>query len=144
VWLNFKISHKETPQQYCARKESMKNRTIKKETPEERESRIAYIKEKSIKLEEEKAVKATREFEKYLTREERNLQNPTFPTKYNKKPTELDKHLKRMKKEEYKEKRQIALEASRERDRQRQRDIDSDLSKNLKLNFYKFYKTFVI
>jgi hypothetical protein len=129
VWLNsFKISHKETPQQYRARKESMEKRTIKKETPEERESRIAYMKEKSIKIAQEKADKEQREFEKYLTREERNLQNPTFPKKYKKNPTELDKHLQRMKREEHKEKRQIALEASIERDRERQRRIDSDLA----------------
>jgi len=125
VWLRA-FSHKETPEQYHARKESMAKRTVKKETPEERESRIAYMKEKSIRIAKEKAAKEQREFEKYLTREERFNLNPTFPKKYTKKPTELEKHLKRMKREECKEKRQIALEEERVRDRERQHRIDSD------------------
>lgn len=60
------VSHKETPEQYRARKESMGKRKNKKETLEEYESRKAYMKEKAIRINRIKE----RKLEEYLKREE--------------------------------------------------------------------------
>lgn len=60
------MSHKETPEQYKARKESMAQRKNKKETSEEYESRKAYMKEKAIRTNRIKE----RKLEEYLKREE--------------------------------------------------------------------------
>lgn len=59
-------THKETPEQYRARKESMAQRKIKKETPEEYASRKAYMKEKAIMIARIKE----RKLEEYMKREE--------------------------------------------------------------------------
>lgn len=125
--------HKETPEQYRARKESMAKRAVKKETPEERESRIAYMKQKAIYKARKDAIKEEYKWKKIEEREElleemkklRNSENEdgkfySEPRKtHKKKLTELEKHLRRMKKEEDKEKRERALEEARERDRKR-------------------------
>jgi hypothetical protein len=98
VWLRALRISKETPQQYRERKNH------------------------------EKYEKQKKECEKYYTSEERNKLNPEFPKKYKKNPTELEKHRQRMKREEYKEKKRIALDEEIARDRQRQRAIETDLA----------------
>jgi hypothetical protein len=121
-------THKETPEQYKARKESMAQRKVKKETLEEYESRKAYMKEKAIKMQkieeqkykkflEREELKQIKEEEKRKIKEEKELIEKEFGPKEQLTDTQLSmkRHNEKIKREDKAYQRKKAFEAREER-----------------------------